>query len=110
MSTVELEVAPSINEATVHFATLSLSHRSAMRTFYRVDLGQEHLVTSADPEHAACRVLAARGLRGLLCFRWKGASHDASAMDIETSARLAVHEGKSGLRPGWFECFAEADR
>lgn len=52
----------------------------------------EVLLTANDPEHEACRVLLAKGIKGPLRVRWKGASHDAARLDIETGAAKTVRE------------------
>lgn len=53
----------------------------------------EVLLTASDPEHAACRELLARGIRGALRVRWKGTAFDASRIDIDIGAAKTVMEG-----------------
>lgn len=67
---------------------------------FRVWHRDEVLIESArDPEHAACRALAARGLTGRLVSRWKDAAHDAMSMDIAWGAGRRAAEGdRQGLR------------
>lgn len=69
---------------TVHRVEIESVRRSGpYRVWYE---GAELLVSSA-PERAACVALAARGARGTLVGKWRGAAHDAWRIDIKAGAK-----------------------
>lgn len=93
-----------------HRVELEVSHRTPERTYYRVWFRGEVLLTHHDPEHAACRALLERGITGRLIAKWRGAEHDASMRDIETSSTLCAQETrKSGPRTVKFVEFDRVD-
>lgn len=78
-----------------HRIWLAVSRRTSERTFYDATFRGEHLVTSRDPEFAACRALLARGFTGELRTRWVGARHDAMVLDIEHAARRSTFDSRN---------------
>lgn len=54
-------------------------------------MGERLLVDRTyDPEHAACRVLAAEGLSGLVETYWPGKPYACMRLDIQRAAKRAV--------------------
>lgn len=95
---------------TDNLIELERSHSTAERTFVRVTFEGEQLLTSADPEHDACRALLARGITGTLVTRWKGAAHDAMRLDIERAAGFrTVDARKDGPRTAPWRPFGGID-
>jgi hypothetical protein len=65
---------------------------------YAVTFRGEVICVSRDPEFAACRELARRGLTGMLTTRWKDSPHPAMKIDIARGAKRRTEEtGRDGL-------------
>ncbi len=66
---------------------------------YEVFLGDEIIAQGWSPEHAACRVLLARGIEGIARFSRPGKKHHDFTMNIaKASTRNVLENAKLGPR------------
>ena len=65
---------------------------------YDVFRGPFLIVSSRDPEYAACRYLAATGLRGTARFWREGKGCHDSSLDIQRGAKWSAIDTKNGVR------------
>lgn len=66
---------------------------------WNAEFGGERIVfRDRDPEHAACRVLLAQGIAGLVLFVQKATGTPGASMDVTVGAGLTTSENDTGLR------------
>ena len=77
-----------------HRVTIKATLRSAKRQYYEATLNGEVIAAkSADPVHAACRTMKARGLFGRVEFyRPEGTYPDLIVHDLSKAAHLRIVE------------------
>lgn len=61
---------------------------------YEAVLDGEVLCHHIDPEHEAARVMAKRGMKGLVQFRWEGKPFVAVRSDVERLAGYSATESR----------------
>lgn len=84
-----------MSENCIELESVRGSGGARYRVWWR---GRVLLERSRDPEHEAARALPAMGVTGSLAIYWRGSSHPAMHLDIETAADLTVKEGQSRPR------------
>jgi hypothetical protein len=108
-TTNDTHTSPPITEhEVIHEVILervSIGNRGAN---YSVAYRDQVICLSRDPEFAACRELAKRGLTGLLKTRWKGSPHIAMTMNIAWGAARRTKEG-GALRIVRWSPFGDAE-
>ena len=88
----------SQQQATVlkHRIDIQCTRYTATGARYRVTyLGKVLIESARDPEYEACRVLLARGVRGMLAIFSRGSSVPRARVDIEEGAKLTTIDNAS---------------
>ena len=83
--------------APIHEVILERVGMSSRGAMYSATYQGEVICTGRDPEFAACRELAKRGIRGKLVTRWKGSPHTAMTMGIAWGATKRTEESSKSI-------------
>jgi hypothetical protein len=82
--------------APEHRIDIECTHYTATGARYRVNyLGKVLIESARDPEREACRVLLAKGVRGMLAIFSRGSAVQRARVDIEQGAKLTTIDNAS---------------
>jgi len=87
----------NLTSTPIHEVILERVGMSSRGAIYSATYQGEVICTSRDPEFAACRELARRGIGGKLVTRWKGSPDTAMTMGIAWGATKRTEESSKSI-------------